>query len=683
MSMKWPGNLIRKTPVTPTGPFEDGTAPGVWSLADAAYWTKQGLWPTAGNERLLVENVFSTWVYTGNGSTQTITTGINLSSKGGMIWQKPRTTDSTVMDHKVFDTARGQNNVIYPNLISDQNNGRPLSWTSSGFTLGAGSQFYGLNESSVNYVAWTFREAPNFFDIVTYTGDGNGSGQTLAHALGSVPGCIIIKPTSTTGDWIVTTRKGASSYAYGLKLNATNAETGGWTGPSSATTFNTFIGNTSNETNTNGVTYVAYLFAHSTASDGIIQCGSYTGNGSSNGPTVTLGWEPQWLLIKSATTATDWWIVDNMRGFTFNAANAGLQANSANTESSLSAPGQVRPLPTGFQLNNTGSGFNNSGTTYVYIAIRRGPMKTPTLGTSVFNTVVRTGTGVAATVSTGNTPDWIILKSRSGSDGNNYSRLTGRNRQLYTNQTFQEVDQGTNYGVTGFLNSAFTLGLNANNENQTGASIANWVFSRAPSFFDEVCYTGTGSARTVNHNLGVVPEMIIVKSLTQAGTYWMVQHSALGPTKDIYLQLTNAASTRTAPWNDTAPTSTVFTVGTDSDTNGNGQNLVAYLFASCPNVSKVGSYTGTGALQTINCGFTTGARFVLIKRTDSTGDWYVWNSATGISSGNDPYLLLNNGAAEVTGTNYVDTDTTGFQVTAAAPAGINANGGSYIFLAVS
>jgi hypothetical protein len=120
-----------------------------------------------------------------------------------------------------------------------------------------------------------------------------------------------------------------------------------------------------------------------------------------------------------------------------------------------------------------------------------------------------------------------------------------------------------------------------------------------------------------------------------------------------------------------------------SATNGSGFTFVAYLFASCPGVSKVGSYTGTGALQTINCGFTGGARFVLIKRTDSTGDWFVYDSARGITSGNDPYLLLNITAAEVTGTNYVDTTSVGFQVTAAAPAGLNANGGTFVFLAIS
>jgi hypothetical protein len=109
---------------------------------------------------------------------------------------------------------------------------------------------------------------------------------------------------------------------------------------------------------------------------------------------------------------------------------------------------------------------------------------------------------------------------------------------------------------------------------------------------------------------------------------------------------------------------------------------VAYLFATCPGVSKVGSYTGTSASQVINCGFTAGARFVLIKRTDSTGDWYVYDTARGMVSGTDPYLLLNNTAAEVN-VNYVFTSSTGFTIQAAAPAAINASGGTFIFLAIA
>jgi hypothetical protein len=114
-----------------------------------------------------------------------------------------------------------------------------------------------------------------------------------------------------------------------------------------------------------------------------------------------------------------------------------------------------------------------------------------------------------------------------------------------------------------------------------------------------------------------------------------------------------------------------------------GINYITYLFASCSGVSKVGSYTGTGTTLQVNCGFTGGARFVLIKRTDSTGDWYVWDSARGIVAGNDPYLLLNSTAAEVTNTDYVDTYSAGFEISSTAPAAINANGGTYIFLAIA
>jgi hypothetical protein len=118
--------------------------------------------------------------------------------------------------------------------------------------------------------------------------------------------------------------------------------------------------------------------------------------------------------------------------------------------------------------------------------------------------------------------------------------------------------------------------------------------------------------------------------------------------------------------------------------NGSGQTyIVSYLFATLAGVSKVGSYTGTGTTLSIDCGFTAGARFVLIKRTDSTGDWYVWDTTRGIIAGNDPYLMLNSTAAEVTNTDYIDPLSSGFQISSTAPAAINASGGSFIFLAIA
>jgi hypothetical protein len=151
----------------------------------------------------------------------------------------------------------------------------------------------------------------------------------------------------------------------------------------------------------------------------------------------------------------------------------------------------------------------------------------------------------------------------------------------------------------------------------------------------------------------------------------------------MFLNTTAAAGTFGSYWADTPPTSTGFTVGNYQDTNASTLTYVAYLFATCAGVSKVGSYTGTGTTLQVNCGFTGGARFVLIKRTDSTGDWYVWDTVRGIISGNDPYLLMNSTAAEVTNTDYIDSYSPGFELSSTAPAAINANGGTYIFLAIA
>jgi hypothetical protein len=107
-----------------------------------------------------------------------------------------------------------------------------------------------------------------------------------------------------------------------------------------------------------------------------------------------------------------------------------------------------------------------------------------------------------------------------------------------------------------------------------------------------------------------------------------------------------------------------------------------YLFATAACVSKVGSYTGTGTLTTINCGFTGGARYVLIKRTDSTSDWLMWDTARGMVSGTDPSISSNYQGAEINA-NSVYTIATGFQLLASPSADVNTNGGSYIFLAIA
>jgi hypothetical protein len=220
---------------------------------------------------------------------------------------------------------------------------------------------------------------------------------------------------------------------------------------------------------------------------------------------------------------------------------------------------------------------------------------------------------------------------------------------------------------------------------QTEILIFHWMFKRAPGFFDVVAYTGTSVAHTEAHNLGVAPELMIVKNRTNGNgnQNWQVYSSTLGASARLQLNSTDPVFTGTFIWNHTAPTSSVFSLSTSAFVNGGSDTYVAYLFASLPGISKVSSYTGTGADLNVDCGFSAGARFILIKRTDGTGDWYVWDSLRGIVAGNDPYLLLNSTAAEVTSTDYIDPLSSGFTVTSSAPAALNASGGTYIFLAIS
>jgi hypothetical protein len=642
--------------------------------------SKSGSPPIAAN---YIEDVFSTYLYTGNGTTQTITNGIDLAGKGGLVWLKSRTNPPGGYDgyHRAVDTVLGINAVLYPNSTSVAD---PFSYVlnafnSNGFSIGNGT--YDVNKSGYNYVSWTLREQPKFFDIVTYT--GNGANRTISHNLGSVPGAIWVKRTDASENWQCYHRSLANT-EY-MVLNDTAAKATSATRWNSTTPTSTvFSLGTDTTVNASGGTYVAYLFAHDaggfglTGTDNVISCGTFTTDGLGIA-SVTLGYEAQWVLIKPSTDVGNWQLYDIMRGMAVGQRQDVLYPNLSSAE--VNTSNTVSLNATGFRVEN------NNNTTYIYIAIRRGPMKTPTSGTSVFTPIARTGTGSAATVTgVGFPTDLVLHRARSDvlvTPANMWQdRLRGIQQYLKSNNANQEFTDTS--GILSLTMDGMTVGTDSaeNNVNIATVDYINYFMRRAPSFFDEVCYTGTGSATTVNHNLTVVPEMMIVKRRNAAAD-WPVYHVAMGPTKYTFLD-GSTELTSNLYWNDTAPTASVFTVGTTYRVNQSANTYVAYLFATCPGVSKVGSYTGTGALQTVACGFTSGARFVLIHRIDSGSNrWYVWDSARGITSGNDPYLALNTTEAEVTGTNYVDTDTTGFKVTAAAPAALNASGGTYIFLAIA
>ena len=623
-----------------------------------------------------IEDVFSTWLYTGNGSTQTITNGIDLAGKGGLVWRKLR---SAAGDHILEDTVRGAGNYLLSNATNAQANSSALitSFNTTGFTTGAGS-----NANGSTYVSWTFRKQPKFFDVVTYTGDDNFSGRQIAHNLGSVPGCILIKKTSGAKDWEVWHRS-LTDGAY-VQLNSTAAQTGAggfdYFGASATQTSTYFTLGDLNDDGVNraGATYVAYLFAHNaggfglTGNDNVISCGSYTGNGTA-GNAVTLGYEPQFVMIKRADATGNWLMQDVMRGIPNSGSSYYLYANTSDAETDGGVP-TVIPTATGFTLPSFG-GWNASGGTFIYIAIRRGPMKVPTTGTSVFTPVARAGTNSVAVVDAGFPPDLFIDLNRDHLYfANNpwFDRLRGL---VYSNSNSTAAESDGSPFLTAYGQTGVTLTNSGLNSNAT--TYITYSMRRAPGYMDVCCYTGTGSGQTVNHNLGAVPELMIVKR-REGPSDWFTYIGT--NTSGVYLNTTGTPITSTAFWNNTSPTSSVFTVGGSTGTVG--YTYVAYLFASAPGVSKVGSYTGNGSSQTVNCGFAAGARFVMIKRTDSASPWWTYDTARGITSGNDPVLLMNSTAAEDGSFDTLDPESSGFIVNSDG-VGVNVNGGTYIFLAIA
>ena len=635
----------------------------------------------SGAEKLYVEDVFSTWLYTGTGATQTITNGIDLSGKGGLTWIKNR---SGATGHRFTDTARGATKSLdSSSTAAEATESTGLTaFGSTGFTLGADIDY---NNTGETYASWTFRKAPKFFDVVTYTGDGNAS-KTISHNLGSTPGFLIVKRTDSTGQWQCYHRS-LTSTSYYIQLNQTSAQqtVGSQVWDVSSTNF-TVYGAATN-TNINGGSYVAYIFAHDaggfgdSGNDSVVKCGSYTGNGATEGPFIDLGWEPQFLLLKAAGSTGDWVVVDNMRGL---GATGGpyVYANTANSE--FATLDGWRATATGFQVRSN-TIVNYNGVSHIYIAIRRGPMKTPTDATKVFTAALHNGnSGLSQLIPSaglGFPVDLLVAAGRATGQKYFVSRLTDQYSLDSTTAAAEAFGPGNPLATIAGNQNKVLIGA-AGDINTASNAFSDYYFRRAPGFFDVVAYTGTGSATTVSHNLVVAPEMMIVKRRSTARS-WIVYHAGMGNTQSVYLDLTLASGASSIYWNNTTPTASVFSLGTGTDANANAETYIAYLFASCPGVSKVGSYTGTGTTLQINCGFTAGARFVLIKRTDSTGDWYVWDTARGIVSGNDPYLRLNLTTSETTNTDYIDPLSSGFEISSTAPAAINASGGSFIYLAIA
>ena len=648
-----------------------------------------------GGESLDVDDVFSIDLWNGNSGNQSITNGIDLDGEGGLVWIKARNNTSD-RNHVWFDTERTS---ATSNAIHSNNNEASASeagfssFNDDGFSLSndsSGDQ--NINTTGKKYCGWTFRKASKFFDIVKYTGDGNSS-KTISHDLGTTVGAIFIKNVSSAANWKVFHRSLGATKALTLNATSTASTNSSFFNNTAPTTTAFTVGN-SNDVNQSGQTYHAFLFAHHDDDgefgiDGdqdIIHCGSYSGNGSTTGPKITLGFEPQWILLKPSTLGINWLMYDIMRGWNLDDNDLFINPNTANGSAYGASTSEVdhsaslggdfgnptildkdNQTPKGFEIKSSSGGVNGSGHTYIYIAIGRST-KVPTASTQVFSEHFGNGNH------TTNFPVDMNINTQNANSSINYifNRLTHTNI-LRTNSN----DDEDTFGPAGFFANSTGVDTAASWWG-SASNLLSLSWKRAQTYFDIVCYTGADNAsHTVKHGLKVVPEMMWIKRRNGLEN-WAVFHSGIGETKHLQLNTTSGAITSSTHFNNTAPTNSVFTVGQTNDVN-TGSPYVSFLFATVAGVSKVGSVSHTQSSATnVDCGFSNGSKFIILKRTDSTGKWYAFSTGIGgVVDGNDTYLELNTTNAFVTSEDVVDPLSSGFQIASGTASG------TYIFYAIA
>jgi hypothetical protein len=314
---------------------------------------------------------FDVSLYTGNHSTNVIT------NSGGFqpdfIWLKDR---SAVAAHVLFDSVRGVGGFLSTNNTTaedtTQNYAKLNSFNSNGFTLGAATLANDLpNYSGDSFVGWQWKESVSAgFDIVTYTGNGaTSSTRTIAHSLGVTPAFIITKKRSGGTDYGWSCWHKDLGGNYGIWLDKTSARNSGmWAGYSSFSS-TVFTPPDLSYGNENGATYVNYLFSEVA---GYSKFGSYTGNGSTDGPFVYLGFKPRFLMIKATSAAGYNWTIEDSARSTFNASDKTLYPSLSNAENSGTARSDF--LSNGFKARDS-SNNNVSGVTYIYAAFAENPFK--------------------------------------------------------------------------------------------------------------------------------------------------------------------------------------------------------------------------------------------------------------------------------------------------------------------
>ena len=332
---------------------------------------------------------FQTFLYTGNGSSRSITLGGNSDLQPDLYWYKARNTNH----HYWVDSSRGTTKYIYSSLTSAEAtvaSAYLTAFDSNGVSLGGGDS--GTNTSGISFANWAWKANGGTtssntdgsitstvqanqdagFSIVQYTGTGTAA--TIGHGLGVAPAMYIVKNRDQAGTSWTVFHKDLTSNAYSLYLSDTTAQSnavGYWNGTSPTSTVFS-IKNTSGDVNTNTEDYVVYCFAEK---QGYSKFGKYVGNGNANGPFIYTGFKPAFFLLKKTSAADGWRLFDNKRAG-YNDDNYRLAPNDNTGEDTATTYLDI--LSNGVKIRGTAGSFNQSGGTYIYMAFAENPFTTST-----------------------------------------------------------------------------------------------------------------------------------------------------------------------------------------------------------------------------------------------------------------------------------------------------------------
>lgn len=625
-----------------------------------------------------VEDVFSIYTYKGTGSSQTITNNIDLSTEGGMVWIKNRDSSS---NHAVTDTVRNWPYHLVPNSnIAEETSVQNVTgFTTSGFTLGTNAL---VNNNNTDFVSWTFRNQEKFFTHVKYTGDGTSS-RNISHDLNHTVGFIAIKCMDTNHPWVCYHRElGATKYFSFDSSGSPNTSSTHFN--NTAPTSTQFTVGSNDHVNESGRNYMAYIWAHHNNDGGfgasgdkdIQKMGSYVGNNTDD-RLINVGFEPQFVILRSQYSG-NWIIIDSMRG---SQVFGDYPCNNlyVDTTDSTQLSGTAGMHSQGFVVNGANQvNFNN--TTFYWWAIRKGTKIAETVG-EVFNVDESNNSDNPAFES--NFPVDFAYYRDKNTNGSNW--IVGA-RKVYKSYW--------NFNTRNTKSTLNNMAFDYPNDWYDGTQDANHVsgmWRESTGVFGTAWWKtdGTGN-QTIQHNLGAVPEMIWSKSLQQngygEGSWFIAHHDLTGwdssneNDRHTFQDFTTAASGQQGYHRDFTDTS-IRLLGNAAGGYVTNKLCFAALFATSPGISKVGSYTGNGASsQNIDCGFSNGTQWVLIKRYDATGNWLQFDTARGINVGNDPYLQFNRDYNQ-SSDDIIDSYSGGFAVTNNATGALNVSNGKYIFLA--